>query len=147
MFYFFTNLCSCHLEIEKPIRLQLHVSHTFLLVMVVYPMVLDVACSGGNSSGVGTAIDVLTELNIRKYSDIVGILGISRSCCDSETFGNIEKYLFPSERETPPRRFVVGCASVSPPAAVAFVGFFLAISLRMLVFTRTLPFGYPPTVK
>ena len=62
MFYFFTNVCSCHLEIEEPIWLQSYVCHAFLLVMLVYPMVLVVACSDGNSSGVGTGMDVLTRL-------------------------------------------------------------------------------------
>ena len=47
MFYFFTNLCSCHLEIEQPIWLQSYVCHAFLLAMVGYPMVLAVACSDG----------------------------------------------------------------------------------------------------
>ena len=36
----------------------------------------------------------------RKYSDIFGIFGISRSSPDSDIFGNIRKYSFPNERET-----------------------------------------------
>ena len=44
MFYFFTNLCSCHLEIEQRIWVQSYVCHAFLLAMVVYLMVLVVAC-------------------------------------------------------------------------------------------------------
>ena len=46
-----------------------------------------------------------------------------------------------------PRRFMEGCASGSLPAGVPFFGFFLANSLRLLVFTGTLPFGYRITVK
>ena len=38
--------------------------------------------------------------HIRKYSDIFGIFGISRSSSDSEIFGNIRKHSFPNERET-----------------------------------------------
>ena len=45
--------------------------------------------------------------HIRKYSDIFGIFGISRSSSDSEIFGNIRKYSFPNERETLPLQTII----------------------------------------